>query len=65
MSKPKRNARQTLEVTIMFEPSRLATEHLADADAQLVPLRRRKTTRPALQVGTDPNEAAPLRRQPS
>lgn len=30
MSKPKRNARRTLEVKIMFEPSRLAGEHLAD-----------------------------------
>jgi len=65
MSKSKRNARQTLAVTIMFEPSRLATEHLADAYAQLVPLRRRKTARPALQAGTDPNEAVPMKRQPS
>jgi hypothetical protein len=65
MSKSKRKARQTLEVTIMFEPSRLATEHLADAYAQLVPLRRRKTARAAPQTGADPNEAAPMRRQPS
>lgn len=49
----------------MFEPSRLATEHLADAYARLVPLRRRKTARPAPRTGMDPNEAAPLRRQPS
>ena len=42
MGKVKRNARKTLEVKIMFEPSRLATEHLADAYRQLVPPRSRK-----------------------
>jgi hypothetical protein len=30
-----------LEVTIMFEPTRLAATHLADAYAQVVPLRLR------------------------
>ena len=42
MGKVKRNARKTLEVKIMFEPSRLASEHLADAYSQLVPPRSRK-----------------------
>ena len=65
MSKSKRNARQPLEVTIMFEPSRLAPAHLADADAQWVPLRRRQTARAIPQTGTDPNAAVPMRRQPS
>lgn len=43
MGKVKRNARKTLEVKIMFEPSRLAAEHLADAYSRLVPPRSRKT----------------------
>lgn len=41
MSKPERKARKTLEVKIMFEPSRLAAEYLADAYAQVAPIRRR------------------------
>ena len=32
-------ARRMVEVPIMFEPTRLAAEHLADAYAQVVPLR--------------------------
>jgi hypothetical protein len=43
MGKVKRNARKTLEVKIMFEPSRLAADHLADAYNQLVPLRSGKS----------------------
>lgn len=46
MRKSTRHAQRTLEVTIMFEPNRLAAEHLADAYAQLVPLRRRKVAPP-------------------
>jgi len=38
MSKLKCKARRELEVTIMFEPSRLAATYLADAYAQVVPL---------------------------
>jgi hypothetical protein len=41
MSKGERKARRTLEVTIMFEPNRLSAEYLADAYAQVVPLRKR------------------------
>ena len=41
MNKPKSNARQSLEVMIMFEPTRLAAAHLADAYAQVVPTPRR------------------------
>ena len=41
MSKGERKARRTLEVGIMFEPSRLSAEYLADAYAQVVPLRKR------------------------
>ena len=40
MSK-KRRAQRALEVKILFEPTRLATKHLADAYAQVVPLQRR------------------------
>ena len=40
MSKGERKARRTLEVTIMFEPSRLSAEYLADAYAQVVPLQK-------------------------
>ena len=46
MSENKRSARKPLEVTVMFEPSRLATEHLIDAYRQLVPLRQRKSLPP-------------------
>ena len=41
MSESKSKAQKPLEVTIMFEPTRIAAEHLADAYLQLVPLRRR------------------------
>ena len=47
MSKPKRPARPQLEVTIMFEPTRLAATHLADAYTQVVPLRPRPAHLPA------------------
>lgn len=40
MSKGERKARRTLEVAIMFEPSRLSAEYLADAYAQVVPLQK-------------------------
>jgi hypothetical protein len=52
MRKSTRHAQRTLEVTIMFEPNRLAAEHLADAYAQLVPLRRRKVASPTLRSTT-------------
>ena len=38
MSKRKSPARKPLEVTIMFEPSRLAATYLANAYAQVAPL---------------------------
>lgn len=44
MSKRKRKARRPLEVTVVFEPSRLAAEYLSDAYGQVVPLRKRSTS---------------------
>lgn len=44
MSKRKRKARRPLEVTVVFEPSRLAAEYLSDAYAQVVPLRSLATS---------------------
>ena len=43
MSKQQSKTEKPLEVTIMFEPSRLAATHLADAYRQVVPLRLRAT----------------------
>jgi len=43
-----------LEITIMFEPTRLAATHLADAYAQVVPLRLRAVPSP---VATPPELA--------
>ncbi len=63
MSQTKRNARKTLEVKIMFEPSRLAAEHLVDAYSQLVPLRLRKTTRAPSEVGSETPPAQVVRRR--
>ena len=65
MSKPKHQAQQALEVTIMFEPSRLSGEHLADAYAQVVPLRVRKARRCVPEASTDAQEANPIARQQS
>jgi hypothetical protein len=65
MSKPKRPSRRTLEVTIMFEPSRLASEHLADAYARLVPLRRHGTSPRVSPGGSDLNAEVVARRQRS
>lgn len=52
-----RTARKPLEVTIMFEPSRLAAEHLADAYRQLVPLRTRTIRRSEPEVGSEAQPA--------
>ena len=49
----------------MFEPSRLAGEHLADAYAQLVPLRVRQTAHVVPEAATDTKGAAPMARQRS
>lgn len=43
MSKQPSPARKPLEVIVMFEPNRLAAEHLIDAYRQIVPLRIRAT----------------------
>ena len=43
MSKQASKARRALEVTIVFEPSRLAADYLAEAYAQIIPLRIRST----------------------
>lgn len=59
-----RTARKPLEVTVMFEPSRLAAEHLADAYRQLVPLRARTVYRsePAVRSETKLAEVKTRRR---
>lgn len=49
----------------MFEPSRLATAHLADAYAQLVPLRTRKAVHAAPEVAATTKGAAKLTRRRS
>jgi hypothetical protein len=54
MSNKERHARRMLEVRVMFEPTRLAADHLADAYAQVVPPRQ-------VQCGRVPN----LERKPS
>jgi hypothetical protein len=66
MSKVKSKARRLLEVTIVFEPSRLATTYLAKAYAQVVPLHScggpltpREHIQPLL------NEDTPSGREPS
>lgn len=40
MNKVEGKIRTRLEVTLMFEPSRLAAEYLADAYAQVIPVRK-------------------------
>ena len=47
MNKPKSKARQSLEVKIMFEPTRLAAAHVADAYVQVVPTPHRVAKIPA------------------
>lgn len=64
MDHANRTARKPLEVTVMFEPSRLAAEHLADAYRQLVPLRTRTVHRcePEVRSETKPAEVKTRRR---
>jgi hypothetical protein len=61
MSNKERHARRMLEVTVMFEPTRLATDHLADAYAQVVPPRQVQCDR-GCDRGRKPSEAAQVRR---
>ncbi len=56
MSNPKSPARKLLEVRVMFEPTRLAAAHLADAYAQVVPLRRGSTKTTAVWAPVGPEE---------
>ena len=56
MSNPKSPARKLLEVKVMFEPTRLAAAHLADAYAQVVPLRRRSTKTTVVSAPVAPGE---------
>ncbi len=48
----------------MFEPTRLAAEHLADAYAQVVPLRQRacRLLAPSSEVVSEPRGVASVRR---
>jgi hypothetical protein len=61
MSDKERPARRTLEVTVMFEPTRLAADHLADAYAQVVPPRQVPCPRGA-DLGRTPSEVLKLRK---
>jgi hypothetical protein len=44
MSQQTRTVRSTLEVSIRFEPTRLAAEHVVDAYTQVAPVRIRQHT---------------------
>jgi hypothetical protein len=60
MSKHPSKARSLLEVTTLFEPTRLAATHLADAYAQVAPLRSRSPRQPPeVTVETDAPAAQP------
>jgi hypothetical protein len=61
MSDKERHARRVLEVRAMFEPTRLAADHLADAYAQVVPPRQVPCHRGA-DLGRTPSAAPTLRR---
>jgi hypothetical protein len=60
MSNEERHARR-MEVRVMFEPTRLAADHLADAYAQGVPPRQVRGDRVS-DRGRKPGEAAKPRR---
>ena len=53
MGKRRPQAGRALEMTIMFEPTRLSGEYLVDAYSQTVPARPR-AIRPAGEVGRGP-----------
>jgi hypothetical protein len=57
-------ARPVLRMTIMFEPSRLSSDYLADAYAQVVAMRPRRI-RGAKRIGTGPEPISvqPLERR--
>jgi hypothetical protein len=62
VSSGKRKPSKALEVTVMFEPNRMATEYLVDAYAQVVPAVRRGCRRRAEErPGSEP--AAQVRGQ--
>jgi hypothetical protein len=47
MSTRQRRTSARLEVAIVFEPSRLAADHLTDAYARVVPVLSRRSRKPA------------------
>lgn len=49
----------------MFEPSRLASVHLADAYAQVVPLRTRQAARSGPEASAEPTGDAKVARRRS
>jgi hypothetical protein len=57
MSTRQRRTSARLEVAIVFEPSRLAASHLADAYARVVPVESRRP-----RTATQPVPALTLRR---
>jgi len=61
MSNQERHARRMLEVKVMFEPTRLAADHLADAYAQVVPPRYSQRDEVS-DLGRKPSEAAKVGR---
>jgi hypothetical protein len=58
MKKP-RASKKTLEVTIMFEPTRLANKHVAEAYTQVAPVKRLASQYPAPVARAAPAEATP------
>lgn len=68
MGRSKQKARNPLEVTIMFEPSRLAADHLVEAYRQVVPPqgRKRKPSESSVDEFVPETQADPVaRRWPS
>ncbi len=68
MGRSKQKARNPLEVMIMFEPSRLAADHLVEAYRQIVPPqgRKRKPGESPVDESAPEVQAAPVtKRWPS
>jgi hypothetical protein len=63
VNQKKSPARKLLEVTIMFEPTRLATEHLADAYIQVVPLHLRSSNSSQKALDAHAEPSAPIIRE--
>ncbi|MFZ0255017.1 MAG: hypothetical protein WAN46_05105 [Gammaproteobacteria bacterium] len=62
VSTRKRKSRKPLEVSVSFEPNRLAEAHLIDAYAQVVPVPRRASR---WRADTSPEAPCPERKEHS